>query len=242
MYRLIIADDERIVLNGIKNTIDWESLGIKVVAWAQDGEEFYRKAVEYTPDIALVDIRMPGMDGLTAIGKLRPLLENCQFIIFTAYEDFAYAKRALELGVMAYITKPVLKNEVIEKVQMAVRRLEDRRRLRREDSSQTAAIDQIKRYMRAHVDSDYSLMDVAEYMQMNPAYLSRYFKEKTQETFLEYDKRIKMERAKELLWTTNMKTYEIANQLGYKSSQHFSRIFKEYNGCTPMEYRQRRNL
>ena len=85
-------------------------------------------------------------------------------------------------------------------------------------------------------------MDVAEYMQMNPAYLSRYFKEKTQETFLEYDKRIKMERAMELLWTTNMKTYEIANQLGYKSPQHFSRIFKEYNGYTPMEYRQRRNL
>ena len=100
MYRLIIADDERIVLNGIKNTIDWESLGIQVVAWAQDGEEFYRKAVEYTPDIALVDIRMPGMDGLTAIGKLRPLLENCQFIIFTAYEDFAYAKRALELCIL----------------------------------------------------------------------------------------------------------------------------------------------
>lgn len=241
MYRLIIADDERIVLDGIKNTIDWKALGVQVVAWAQDGEEFYRKAVECTPDIALVDIRMPGMDGLTAIGKLRPLLDHCQFIIFTAYEDFSYAKRALELGVMAYITKPVLKSEVIEKVQLAVRRLEDGGQVRRRaDKGQPAAIDQICRYMKAHVDSDYSLMDVAEYMQMNPAYLSRYFKEKTGETFLEYDKRLKMERAQELLWTTNMKTYEIANKLGYKSTQHFSRIFKEYNGCTPMEYRQRR--
>ena len=142
---------------------------------------------------------------------------------------------------MAYITKPVLKSEVIEKVQLAVRRLEDGGQVRRRaDKGQPAAIDQIRRYMKAHVDSDYSLMDVAEYMQMNPAYLSRYFKEKTGETFLEYDKRLKMERAQELLWTTNMKTYEIANKLGYKSTQHFSRIFKEYNGCTPMEYRQRR--
>ena len=66
------------------------------------------------------------MDGLTAIEKLRPILENCQFIIFTAYEDFSYAKRALELGVMAYITKPVLKNEVIEKVSLAVKRLKER--------------------------------------------------------------------------------------------------------------------
>lgn len=240
MYRLIIADDERIVLNGIKNTIDWESLGISVVAWAEDGEDFYKKAIEYTPDIALVDIRMPGMDGLMAIERLRPVLEHCQFIVFTAYEDFSYAKKALELGVMAYITKPVLKNEVIEKVQLAIKRLESQSWNKMVSSGQPAAIDQIKRYMKSHVDSDYSLIDVAEYMQMNPAYLSRYFKEKTHETFMEYDKKLKMERAMELLQTTNMKTYEIANQLGYKSTQHFSRIFKEYKGMTPMEYRQRR--
>lgn len=256
MYRLIIADDERIVLTGIKNTIDWASLDVEVVATAQDGEELYQKAVEYAPDIALVDIRMPGMDGLTAIEKLRPILENCQFIIFTAYEDFSYAKKALELGVMAYITKPVLKNEVIEKVSLAVKRLKERenREMGKEkrnvsemsekehSQEQPAAIDQIKRYMQAHVDSDYSLMDVADYMQMNPAYLSRYFKEKTHETFMEYDKKLKMDRAAQLLLSTNMKTYEIASQLGYKSVQHFSRIFKEYYNYTPMEYRQRRNM
>ncbi len=259
MFRLMIADDEKVVLNGIRNVIDWESLGIKVAACDEDGNEFYEKAIEYMPDIALVDIRMPGMDGLTAIEKLRSKLPHCQFIIFTAYEDFAYAKRALELGVMAYITKPVLKNEVIEKVMLAQERLRAQRRAERElenmvsegreldaDSNgmlageEPAAIDLIKRYMKSHVDSAYTLMDVAEYMQMNPAYLSRYFKEKTHETFLEYDKKLKMERASDLLLSTNMKTYEIAGQLGYKSVQHFSRIFKEYTKMTPMEYRKRR--
>lgn len=238
MYRLIIADDERFVLNGMKNAINWEELGVTVVAWAEDGEEFFQKAVEHDPDIALVDIRMPNMDGLTAIEKLRPILKDCQFIILTAYQDFSYAKRALELGVMAYITKPVLKSEVIEKVKLAVQRLNEKGR--EVKSSQSAGIEQIKRYMQSHVDSDCSLIDVAEYMQMNPAYLSRYFKEKTNMTFGEYDKQLKMERAQELLLTTNMKTYEIAYQLGYKSVQHFSRIFKEYSGMTPMDYRQGR--
>lgn len=233
MYRLIIADDEKIVLNGIKNTINWERLGIEVAATAENGREFYDKAIEFQPDIALVDIRMPQMDGLVAIEKLKPLIPRCQFIIFTAYEDFHYAKKALELGVMAYITKPVLKNEVIEKAELAIKRLEAGR-----EKSQSA-IERIKKYMQSHVDSDYTLMDVAEYMQMNPTYLSRYFKEKTHETFMEYDKKLKIERAGDLLTTTSMKTYEIAEKLGYKSVQHFSRIFKESTGMTPIEYRQR---
>lgn len=233
MYRLIIADDEKIVLNGIKNTINWERLGIEVAATAENGREFYDKAIEFQPDIALVDIRMPQMDGLVAIEKLKPLIPHCQFIIFTAYEDFHYAKKALELGVMGYITKPVLKNEVIEKAELAIKRLEAGR-----EKSQSA-IERIKKYMQSHVDSDYTLMDVAEYMQMNPTYLSRYFKEKTHETFMEYDKKLKIERAGDLLTTTSMKTYEIAEKLGYKSVQHFSRIFKESTGMTPIEYRQR---
>lgn len=233
MYRLIIADDEKIVLNGIKNTINWEGLGIEVAATAENGREFYDKAIEFQPDIALVDIRMPQMDGLVAIEKLKPLIPHCQFIIFTAYEDFHYAKKALELGVMGYITKPVLKNEVIEKAELAIKRLEAGR-----EKSQSA-IERIKKYMQSHVDSDYTLMDVAEYMQMNPTYLSRYFKEKTHETFMEYDKKLKIERAGDLLTTTSMKTYEIAEKLGYKSVQHFSRIFKESTGMTPIEYRQR---
>lgn len=233
MYRLIIADDEKIVLNGIKNTINWGRLGIEVVATAENGREFYEKAIEFQPDIALVDIRMPQLDGLMAIEKLKPLIPDCQFIIFTAYEDFHYAKKALELGVMGYITKPVLKNEVIEKAELAIKRLEQGR------EKSLSAVDRIKKYMQSHVDSDYTLMDVAEYMQMNPTYLSRYFKEKTHETFMEYDKKLKIERAKDLLTTTSMKTYEIADKLGYKSVQHFSRIFKESTGMTPIEYRQR---
>lgn len=233
MYRLIIADDEKIVLNGIKNTINWERLGIEVAATAENGKEFYDKAIEFQPDIALVDIRMPQMDGLVAIEKLKPLIPHCQFIIFTAYEDFHYAKKALELGVMGYITKPVLKNEVIEKAELAIKRLEAGR------EKTQSAIERIKKYMQSHVDSDYTLMDVAEYMQMNPTYLSRYFKEKTHETFMEYDKKLKIERAGDLLTTTSMKTYEIAEKLGYKSVQHFSRIFKESTGMTPIEYRQR---
>lgn len=73
---------------------------------------------------------------------------------------------------------------------------------------------------------------------MNPAYLSRYFKEKTGENFVDYCKAVKLEKACQLLQETNMKIYEIANELGYTNAQHFSTVFREKVGMTPLEYRQ----
>lgn len=241
MYRLIIADDEEMVREGIRKTIPWEHMGVTVTACVGDGRALYQQAISTCVDIALVDIRMPVMDGLEAIERLKAELPGCEFIIFTAYEDFSYAKKALELGVMAYITKPVLPSEVIEKVQLAVKRLEKRRGglVRNADAADAAPISRIKRYIRSHLDSKLSLTEVAEYMQMNPTYLSRYFKEKTGVNFADYCKQAKMERARELLLHTNLKIYEIASQLGYQSTQHFSTAFKEWEGSTPLECRQR---
>lgn len=247
MYRLIVADDERIVLNGIVNTIPWDELGVQVVATAENGKDLYEKCIRYLPDILLVDIRMPEEDGLTVIGKLKPLFPDCQFIIVTAYEDFNYAKKAIELGVLGYITKPVLRNEVMENVRSAVGKLQEIRKESRSGNEKMrtggadSLIDRIIRYMQSHIDSDFTLMDVADYVQMNSAYLSRYFREKTGTSFIDEVKRMKVERAQYLLRSTNMKLYEISDQLGYKSVQYFSKLFKEATGATPIEYRQKRS-
>ena len=238
MYRMVIADDEEIVRNGIRDTIDWQSLGIAVTACVGDGEALYREAVAAGADIVLADIRMPVLDGLAAIERIRKELPGCECIIFTAYEDFSYAKKALELGVMAYITKPVLREEVIEKAQLAVKRLKKRQQTARDvQMDEAAPISRIKRYVLSHL-STVSLLRAADHMQMNPAYLSRYFKEKTGENFVDYCKAAKLEKARRLLRETNMKIYEIASELGYANAQHFGTVFRENEGMTPLEYRQ----
>ena len=238
MYRMVIADDEEIVRNGIRETIDWQSLGIEVTACVGDGEALCREAIASKADIALVDIRMPILDGLSAIERIRKELPGCECIIFTAYEDFSYAKKALELGVMAYITKPVLKEEVIEKTQLAIKRLKKREQeVPQSIPGEAAPISRIKRYVLSHLSS-VSLLKAADHLQMNPAYLSRYFKEKTGENFVDYCKAVKLEKACQLLQETNMKIYEIANELGYTNAQHFSTVFREKVGMKPLEYRQ----
>ena len=238
MYRMVIADDEEIVRNGIRDTIDWQSLGITVTDCVGDGEALYRAALASRADIVMADIRMPVLDGLAAIERIRKELPGCECIIFTAYEDFSYARKALELGVMAYITKPVLKEEVIEKAQTAMKRLKKRGRTETEAvPDESGPIGRIRRYVQSHLSS-VSLLKAADHMQMNPAYLSRYFKEKTGENFVDYCKAVKLEKARRLLRETNMKIYEIAYELGYSNAQHFSTVFRENEGMTPLEYRQ----
>jgi YesN/AraC family two-component response regulator len=237
MISLMIADDEAIVRNGLRDAIDWDALGVTVTDCVGDGLALVERAIASHADILLVDIRMPGLSGLDAIEEIRKKLPDCECIIFTAHEDFAYARRALELGVLAYITKPVFPRDVISKVKIAVERILSRREKQEEDQQGTP-VERIRQFMIAHLSEQVSLSSVAEYMQMNPAYLSRYFKEKTGQNFVDYHRQLRMERAKELLRGTSLKVYEIADQIGYVNAQHFVTAFREYEGITPFAYRQ----
>ncbi len=104
-------------------------------------------------------------------------------------------------------------------------------------SGEGAPIARIKRYIHANIESRVSLMEVAEHMQMNPAYLLHYFKENTGVNFVDYCRSLRMKRARELLENTNLKIYEIASRPGYQNAQAFGTAFKELEGITPAAYR-----
>jgi two-component system response regulator YesN len=253
MYKLVIADDEKNVLDGIADTIAWKENGIIVVGKATNGLDLVRTAVKEEADIILTDIRMPEMDGLEAIEELQEQLPDAEFVVITAFQEFEYAKKAIELGVTGFITKPVLKMEVIEQITQAKEKLKERRLGRKalkalQENKETeekkenvpqSAIERAIEYMKEHIDEGIMMTEVAEYMHMNPSYFSRYFKEDMGISFIDYVKNLKIERAKELLDTSNMKIYEISNTLSYNSVQYFSTMFKSVTGLTPQEYKNR---
>ncbi|MFB5763677.1 response regulator transcription factor [Paenibacillus medicaginis] len=106
-YQVVIADDEPIIREGIRDTVNWEELGMTVAGEAEDGEEAFALALEKTVDIMLVDMNMPFMDGIELIRRLRAERPGCRFVVISGHDEFAFAQQALRLGVEDYLLKPV---------------------------------------------------------------------------------------------------------------------------------------
>ncbi|TKH43886.1 DNA-binding response regulator [Paenibacillus terrae] len=106
-YQVLIADDEPIIREGIRDCVDWTALGMEVAGEAEDGEEALELAVQLGIDILLVDMNMPFMDGIELIRRLREERPECRCLIISGHDEFAYAQEAVRLGVEDYILKPV---------------------------------------------------------------------------------------------------------------------------------------
>lgn len=112
MYSVLIVDDELAIREGLVALLDWESLGYQVIDSAANAIEAKHKYELYSPDLMIVDIRMPGRDGLELVEELRALDPEMHIIILSGYADFNYAKRALSFGIDTYLLKPVDEDEL----------------------------------------------------------------------------------------------------------------------------------
>lgn len=113
MLRVLIVDDEPLIRQGLQMIIPWAELGFSIAGDASNGEEAYIKAHYLKPDIVLMDINMPVMDGLASIQNMRTLGTQAKFILLTGYSDFAYAQKAIHQEVSAYLLKPIDEKQLI---------------------------------------------------------------------------------------------------------------------------------
>src|SRR5687768_18333263 len=102
--RLLIADDHEVVRAGLKSLLA-EVRDIEIVAEAADGDEAIRSARRLRPDAVLLDVRMPGADGLAVLGQLRSELPDAAVVMFSAYDNPTYVARAVALGAAGYLVK-----------------------------------------------------------------------------------------------------------------------------------------
>ena len=124
MYRVIIVDDEPVIRRGLRETIEWDALGLEVAGEAADGAEALKLIREIRPEILITDIRMPEMDGLELIREVKKLDFSIKITILSGYSDYDYLKAAIRLGVDNYLLKPIDNDELISNLKNAVSEIE----------------------------------------------------------------------------------------------------------------------
>lgn len=116
MLKIFLAEDEVIVRETIKRMIPWENLGFELVGEAVDGEMALPLLLRQKPDLLITDIKMPFMDGLTLAKVAKKEIPGLKVVILSGYDDFNYAKQAINIGVEDYLLKPITKNALIERL------------------------------------------------------------------------------------------------------------------------------
>ncbi|MFM1581065.1 response regulator [Helcococcus bovis] len=246
MYKLLIADDESIIRKGIKKLVNYENLNITEVLEAEDGKEAIELAKTQSPNIILMDINMPEIDGLTAAKLIKENNPNVYIVIITGYDYFEYTQTAIRAKVDDYILKPVSKNDIeyilknaIDKIDYLIKEKSIKNIIQNENVEIDEKNNLIKEYLEKNIyNIDLSLSKMAEDVGYNRNYLSVLFKQIYGLNFQDYINKVKMEKAKILLLSTEMKNYEIAENIGIEDVNYFVTKFKKYYNITPKQFKQ----
>lgn len=128
MYKMLVVDDEYLVRLGITETVEWKEHDVEIVATAVNGKDGLEKIRELNPDIVISDVKMPVMNGVDMVKKLHEENFDGVMIMLSGYNDFEYAKNALEAGIFRYLLKPIDNEELVATVKTACERLEKKRK------------------------------------------------------------------------------------------------------------------
>lgn len=238
--RVLLVDDEIMIREGFKRLFDWEDHDCTVVGEAADGIQALAQIDNLHPDIVIMDINIPIMNGLKVISLSRIKHPNIAFVIVSGYDDFSYCREALHLQITDYILKPVNYEEFgtcIDNLKISL--FEKRVSAEAEPEKQDErTITGITRYLQEHLAEDMSLAVLSEEFHLNAQYISQLFKNEIGVNFLAYLTNIRMEKAKKLLLSTALSVAEVAEQSGYGDYRVFTKVFKKNEGITPSQYRR----
>ncbi|CAM4480107.1 YesN/AraC family two-component response regulator [Paenibacillus endophyticus] len=252
MKTILIVDDEPRTRQGIRKTLESWSCGRYRIETASSGVEALSWLQHNDANLLVTDIRMPEVGGLELVEKLNAMAHPPVVIVISGHPEFDYAQKALQLGVISYLLKPLDKLKLVQAVELAMKREEELNRIERmeklfdpklletlqEDKTYGVQVQEALRFVDAHLSEQVSLRAVADQLHMNASYFSVLFKEQTGLTFSEYLSRRRVQRAKELLVNTRYSIAEIAEQVGYQTAKYFVKVFRSIEAVSPGQYRQ----
>lgn len=252
MVRILVADDEPIermvVMKKIKQQFGQE---VEILE-AENGREVVEQFKRAPFHIAVLDIEMPGTDGLDAANEIRRLNGECEIIFLTAFDEFQYARMAITVRALDYLLKPVSEEELFLCLEEAMQRIRYHIKYDRvagagimECKAEELPVGKnrqigrrIMQYIETHYGEDISLQELADHLNYSEAYFSTVFKQCFDENFTIFLSRYRVEKAMHMLEDVTINVKEISESVGYRDPNYFAKVFKRITGVTPTDYRK----
>lgn len=251
MTKLLIADDERFERELLAEIVAERFPRQAQTRTVENGRLAVETAALWGPDIVLMDIEMPGLNGIEAAKRILAQTPGCKVTFVTAYSLFTYAYEAVKMGAYDYILKPVNPDDVERSVRRCMEQVETERQLREMASvadsltesasydKTTLLMDNVKKYLQHnYMIYDVSLDSISDILDINASYFSSLFKKSFGVNFVDYLTDLRINAAKELLRDPFLTMAEVAGMVGYESPNYFTRVFKKTTGITPTEFRR----
>lgn len=250
MYKVVIIDDEPIIVEGLSRMIPWEKYGCKIVDTANDGKEGMEIIRKNRPHIVFTDIAMPDLDGLSMLAGLKSEFPNLEISILTGFRDFDYAQKAIKLGVARFLLKPSNMDEIEEAIETMTGKLKKKNILletpekkpkeesaKDDNPASNFIVKNAIKYIENNYDQKLTLAEVAEKTYISQWHLSKLLNRVTGQNFSEILNTVRIDKAQELLKDPALRIGDIAEKVGFVDLAHFSRVFKKMKGISANEYR-----
>ena len=253
MFRVLIVDDEPDVIAGLRLLIPWQSFLITQIKSALSYEEALQTALTFKPHITVSDVRIDKEWGFDLAKQFSSLGLHCSFIMISGYDDFEYVRKSMVVGAKDYLLKPVSAEE-LERVlyQIITEEYNTPLNLKPNAPQENESVDPVTQTPYSNytnltnkviqvIQRDFSqplsLKMFGEQFMVSERHLGRVFSQDTGLKFSEYLFVFRLEKAKQLLLSTNYKVSDIASFVGYSHPNYFHQHFRSYFNLSPTELR-----
>ena len=248
MDTLLIVEDEKMIRLGIKVMAYRSGVPIARILDCSDGAQALEILRSEAVDGMITDIHMPRMDGIALARAMQALPRVPVTIVLSGYDSFPYAVEMMRCGIKDYILKPVERGRLtaaLRKMDAEVSKARVEQHYPDSRSANTTAASPSAEKMRKAIifmQENYyrgiNMTEVSNYVSMNYTQFSDTFKEITKQNFVTYLQNIRLEQAKRLLRTTDLRVCDIGCKVGYQDEKHFLKVFRAVTGVSPSAFRK----
>ena len=253
-YKVLVAEDELIERIVLCKTLRKHLGELCDIFESKNGREALEVYEKEQPQIAILDIEMPGINGLEVARKIRESGRDCAIMFLTGFDKFSYAKQAISIRALEYLLKPYNEQELIYAVEEAIqyasrfakRETKNEKQTEeflqpKEEDTESVRLSLIREDIRNYIGQNYrediSMQSAAQFMGYSEAYFCKLFKQCFHVNFSAYLNEYRIDKAKVMMADPRINIKDISTACGYSDSNYFARVFKRITGQTPSDYR-----